>query len=118
MLSGFGNYHQTEARSGALPDKQNSPQHCAYDLFAEQLNGSAFTRPRHNQLRSWLYRQKPQAGAYRDIKLYSKPITHAFSAHQPPEPWRFSPLSASENAKDWIDGLWHVAGNSLCQTYL
>jgi len=118
MLAGFGNHHQTEALSGALPSQQNSPQQCAYDLFAEQFNGSAFTRPRHLQLKTWLYRKKPQAGAYINIKPYSKSITQPFSTYQPPEPWRFSPMLPPEQTQDWIDGLWHVAGNRLCQTYL
>jgi homogentisate 1,2-dioxygenase len=30
----------------ALPQGQNSPQKCAYGLYAEQLSGTAFTAPR------------------------------------------------------------------------
>lgn len=118
MPKGFGNYHQTEALINALPSSQNSPQHCEYDLFAEQINGSAFTRPRHLQLKSWLYRIKPQAGALTHIQRYSKTITQPFSEYQPPEPWRFSPWPSPNISQDWLDGLWHIAGNELCQTYL
>lgn len=60
-MSGFGNEHETEALPGALPVGQNSPQRSPYGLYAEQLSGSAFTAPRHQNLRSWLYRIRPSA---------------------------------------------------------
>ncbi|KAJ3272174.1 hypothetical protein HK104_004529 [Borealophlyctis nickersoniae] len=44
--AGFGNTFETEALPGALPVGQNSPQKCAYGLYAEQLSGTAFTAPR------------------------------------------------------------------------
>ena len=46
---------------GALPVGRNSPQRCAYGLYAEQLTGSAFTAPRGDNRRSWLYRIRPSA---------------------------------------------------------
>lgn len=58
-MSGFGNDFETEALPGALPQGQNSPQRCAYGLYAEQLSGSAFTAPRGVNERSWLYRIRP-----------------------------------------------------------
>jgi len=45
-MSGFGNSFETEALPGALPVGRNSPQRCAYGLYAEQLSGSPFTAPR------------------------------------------------------------------------
>lgn len=57
--SGFGNDFESEAVAGALPQGQNSPQKCAYGLYAEQLSGSAFTAPRGRNERSWLYRIRP-----------------------------------------------------------
>ncbi|HYL71827.1 MAG TPA: homogentisate 1,2-dioxygenase, partial [Candidatus Dormibacteraeota bacterium] len=45
-LSGFGNHFATEALPGALPQGRNSPQRCAYGLYAEQYSGTAFTAPR------------------------------------------------------------------------
>ena len=49
---GFGNHFSSESLPGALPLGQNSPQECAYGLYAEQLSGTAFTVPRsHNQRR-------------------------------------------------------------------
>ena len=56
---GFGNDFETEALKGALPQGQNSPQNCAYGLYAEQLSGSPFTALRGQNERSWLYRIRP-----------------------------------------------------------
>ena len=58
-MSGFGNSFETEALPGALPVGRNSPQRCAYGLYAEQLSGSPFTAPRATNERSWLYRIRP-----------------------------------------------------------
>lgn len=58
-MSGFGNEFETEALEGALPRGQNSPQRCAYGLYAEQLSGTPFTAPRATNARSWLYRIRP-----------------------------------------------------------
>src|SRR5664280_65760 len=60
-LSGFGNEFATEALSGALPVGRNSPQQAPYGLYAEQLSGTAFTAPRADNRRSWLYRIRPAA---------------------------------------------------------
>ena len=59
--SGFGDHYATEAVAGALPVGQNSPQKTPFGLYAEQLSGSAFTAPRHDNRRSWLYRLRPSA---------------------------------------------------------
>jgi homogentisate 1,2-dioxygenase len=57
--AGFGNQFLSEAVAGALPVGRNSPQRCAYGLYAEQLSGSPFTAPRGANERSWLYRIRP-----------------------------------------------------------
>ena len=69
-LSGFGNSFETEALPGALPVGMNSPQKCAYGLYAEQLSGSPFTAPQATNQRSWLYRIRPtvkHSGRYRRV---------------------------------------------------
>src|ERR1700761_5525277 len=81
-LPGFGAHHVTEAIPGALPEGQNSPQKPPFGLYAEQLSGTAFTAPRHENRRSWLYRLRPSAGhpAYRLIaqgRIRSGPFTEA-----------------------------------------
>src|SRR3546814_18522142 len=60
-IPGFGNHISTEAVAGALPVGQNSPQRPAFGLYTEQLSGTAFTAPRHETRRSWLYRMRPTA---------------------------------------------------------
>ena len=61
MQSGFGNHFETEAVAGALAAGSNSPQRPAFGLYAEQLSGTAFTAPRSENRRSWLYRLRPSA---------------------------------------------------------
>ena len=60
-LTGFGGHFESEAVPGALPKGRNSPQRPAFGLYTEQLSGSAFTAPRHENRRSWLYRMRPTA---------------------------------------------------------
>src|SRR6201996_95227 len=60
-LSGFGNEFSTEALPKTLPEGQNSPQRVSRGLYAEQLSGTAFTVPRGQNRRSWLYRIRPSA---------------------------------------------------------
>ena len=59
--TGFANEFATEAVAGALPIGRNSPQQVAHGLYAEQLSGTAFTAPRAQNRRSWLYRIRPAA---------------------------------------------------------
>ncbi|PJD93916.1 MAG: homogentisate 1,2-dioxygenase [Legionella sp.] len=117
-LYGFGNHHQTECMTGALPTKQNSPQHCAHNLFAEQLSGSAFSRPRHLNLHTWLYRKRPSV-AHADYQPYTTAsMKQPFAPLQPPNPMRWSPFSKPKKAQDFIDGLLHIAGSQFSQTYI
>ncbi|WP_045106246.1 homogentisate 1,2-dioxygenase [Legionella hackeliae] len=116
-LAGFGNYHQTEAIPGALPQDQNSPQQCAFGLYAEQLSGSAFTRPRHSNLRSWLYRTLPSV-VHADYKPYEKSFVINYAHMQPPNPMRWAPLPALSVAKDFIDGLFYIAGNTTMNAFI
>ena len=55
-MSGFGNDFETEALTGALPQGRNSPQKCNYGLYGEQLSGTAFTAPGHQNERTWCYK--------------------------------------------------------------
>jgi len=116
-LAGFGNHHQTEAIPGALPTTQNSPQRCEHGLFAEQLSGSAFTRPRHVNLHTWLYRQLPSV-MHHDYKPYAKSIGHPFAAQQAPNPMRWSAQDALTHPLDFLDGLMHIAGNRLLNAFI
>lgn len=114
--AGFGNYHQSEAIPGALPKQQNSPQQCQFGLYAEQLSGSAFTRPRHLNLRSWLYRTLPSV-VHSDYEPYNQAgLTYA--ALQAPNPFRWSPLALPDKKQDFVDGLFHIAGNHLVNAFI
>lgn len=116
-LSGFGNHHATEAIPGALPPSQNSPQQCPFSLFAEQLSGSAFTTPRHANYHSWLYRLLPSV-IQSDYVPYNSVALSSFAKQQAPNPMRWSPQERPSLQHDFIDGLFHVAGNTLLNTYV
>ncbi len=116
-LTGFGNHHQTEAIAGALPERQNSPQRCPFGLYAEQLNGSAFTRPRHNNLHSWLYRLIPSV-VHSDYTHYACGISNPLAALQAPNPMRWSVMTEPLVEQDFVDGLFHLAGNHHVRAYV
>ncbi|WP_449469700.1 homogentisate 1,2-dioxygenase [Sphingobium chungangianum] len=113
-LCGFGNVHSTEAVAGALPIGRNSPQHAPYGLYAEQLSGTAFTAPRHQNQRSWLYRMRPSAehGPYQPYDgarlLRSGPLPDGLLS---PNRLRWDPLGMPEAPTDFIDGLVTYAMN-------
>ncbi|HEY5862768.1 MAG TPA: homogentisate 1,2-dioxygenase, partial [Casimicrobiaceae bacterium] len=111
--SGFGNEFATEALPGALPAGRNSPQRVAYGLYAEQLSGTAFTAPRAQNRRSWLYRLRPAAvhgpfKALRHAKLRSPPFT---DVETPPDQLRWDPFPLPKAPADFVDGLFTIAGN-------
>ena len=111
-MSGFGNEFATEALPGTLPDGRNSPQRVAHGLYAEQLSGTAFTAPRHENRRSWLYRIRP-AAMHGEFTLLPHAQFHNDFGDGPvtPDQLRWSPLPLPEAPVDFIDGLFTVAGN-------
>ena len=116
-IAGFGNHHMSEAIQGALPSKQNSPQNCNFGLYAEQLSGSAFTRPRALNLHSWLYRILPSV-VHKDYRAYPHAMNSPFAPLQAPNPMRWSPLAQNTTDQDFVDGLFHIAGSVRLNTYL
>ncbi len=114
--SGFGNQFESEAIAGALPQQRNSPQRVAFGLVAELMSGSAFTAPRAENRRTWMYRRQPSvaSGAY-------APMPHAFwktgavgGVNAPPDPMRWAALAvpdSSEQPLDFIDGLRTIVVN-------
>jgi homogentisate 1,2-dioxygenase len=110
--SGFGNEFSSEAQPGALPDGQNSPQRCPYDLYAEQLSGTAFTAPRASNRRSWLYRIRP-AAVHGSFSLIEAGTFHNRFDEQaaPPDQLRWSPQELPQARRDFLDGLFTMAGN-------
>src|SRR6476646_7251775 len=105
--SGFGNAFATEAVEGTLPVGRNSPQRVAHGLYAEQLSGSAFTAPRSENRRSWLYRMRPTADhrpfeAYSGARRFGAPASDAQLA---PNRLRWDPPSDLSHGTDFVDGL-------------
>ena len=106
-LTGFGGHFETEAVPGALPKGRNSPQRPAFGLYAEQLSGSAFTAPRHENRRSWLYRMRPTAD-HRPYRPYGGAPLFAPGAANgpiPPNRLRWDPPADLPADKDFVDGL-------------
>ncbi len=115
--TGFGSELQTEALPGALP-AHNSPQHVSYGLYAEQVSGTAFTAPRHQNRRSWLYRIRPVAGQV-CAQPYDQPkFGVPLNTTTPPVPLRWNPPALPDTPTDFVDGLFTLAGNgSAAQQY-
>jgi homogentisate 1,2-dioxygenase len=111
--SGFGNEFATEALPGALPEGQNSPQRAPYGLYAELISGTAFTQPRADNLRSWVYRLRPSAvhGAFKRIdngQLRTPPFDEGVLT---PQQTRWDPAPIPEDNTDLIDGLQTMGAN-------
>ncbi|HLY51443.1 MAG TPA: homogentisate 1,2-dioxygenase [Steroidobacteraceae bacterium] len=109
--SGFGNHFATEALPGALPQGRNSPQRCAYGLYAEQYSGTAFTAPRHANRRSWLYRIRPAAVHGSFAPLESPRLVGRFEGAPSPDQLRWDPLPIPRAPTDFVAGLITAAGN-------
>ena len=111
-MSGFGNEFATEAIPGALPVGRNSPQKVAFGLYAEQLTGSAFTAPRGENRRSWLYRIRP-AAMHGSFAPFAQPRFHDRFGDGPvsPDQMRWNPLPLPQAPTDFVEGLYAVAGN-------
>jgi homogentisate 1,2-dioxygenase len=108
-LNGFGNEHQSEALTGALPVGQFSPQKAPYGLYAEQFSSTAFTAPRASNRRTWFYRIRPSVarGDFRSLanssnKVRSGPLTEGDAV---PNPLRWDPLPMPNEPTDFVDGL-------------
>jgi homogentisate 1,2-dioxygenase len=110
--SGFGNEFATEALPGALPVGRNAPQRVPYGLYAEQLSGTAFTAPRAENRRSWLYRIHPACAHLPFVKISDGAIEARFGEEPTtPSQLRWDPLPMPGAATDFVDGLVTMAGN-------
>jgi len=106
--NGFNNELESEALDNALPRNQNSPQHAQYGLYAEQINGSAFTAPRHINHKSWLYKIYPSVvhSKYELSKTQQFRINKNLDiAKFPALQLRWSPLEYPENPKSFYESL-------------
>ncbi len=111
--SGFGNEFATESVAGALPVGRNSPQIAPHGLYAEVLSGTAFTAPRAENVRTWLYKIRPSAmhGPLRRIEnglVRSGPFDEV---ETPPNRLRWDAFPIESSAVDFVDGLATIAGS-------
>ncbi|MGW8189376.1 homogentisate 1,2-dioxygenase [Sphingomonas hankookensis] len=104
---GFANHIATEAVTGALPIGRNSPQRVPFGLYAEQLSGTAFTAPRAENRRSWLYRLRPTANHGAFVPYAGASHLKSAPIDTPPSPnrMRWDPLPLPTEPTDWVDGL-------------
>ena len=114
--SGFGNQFASEAVPGTLPQGRNSPQQVALGLYAELLSGSAFTAPRADNRRTWMYRRQPgvvcTGTAYEPLPHATWKTGAAMGVDTPPNPlrWHATPVP-TDRPLDFIDGLHTVVVN-------
>ncbi|MFL6733166.1 MAG: homogentisate 1,2-dioxygenase [Sphingomicrobium sp.] len=106
-LTGFGGHFETEAVQGALPAGRNSPQRPAFGLYAEQVSGTAFTAPRHENRRSWLYRLHPTAEhppfqQWQGGRLFGAP---PLSGPLAPNRLRWDPVADLPDDTDFLEGM-------------
>ena len=112
-LSGFGNEQASEALPDTLPRGQNAPQQPPRGLYAEQISGTAFTAPRGENRRSWLYRIRPSAmhPPFRPIGNGLVRGTPFAEVPAPPNRLRWDPLPFPDAPADFIDGIMTLGGN-------
>jgi homogentisate 1,2-dioxygenase len=120
--SGFGNQFATEAVPGSLPVGRNSPQQAAHGLYAELISGSAFTAPRVQNQRTWLYRRQPAVvvGAYQPYAQAFWKTGAAEALNPPPDPLRWHPTEVpaeAEQALDFVDGVRTVVCNGDAEAH-
>ena len=107
-MSGFGNGFETEALPGALPLGRNSPQRCAYGLYAEQLSGSPFTAPRKSNERSWLYRIRPTVAHWSTFRKADAGLWRTAPAPEvdtPIAPLRWDPIPIPAKPVSFVEGI-------------
>jgi homogentisate 1,2-dioxygenase len=106
--AGFGNEHESEAVVGALPVGRNSPQKPPLGLYAEQVNGTAFTAPRAANRRTWLYRIRPTVlhqGTFREIDAGGWRTAPDATAQTVTAPLRWSPFALPDTPTDFVSGM-------------
>ena len=109
-LSGFGNDFETEALPSALPQGMNSPQRVSYGLYGEQLSGTAFTAPTHQNERTWCYRIRPSVKHTHRFTKIDLPYWRSAPNINPDVislgQYRWDPIPHSTTTPlDWLSGM-------------
>lgn len=113
-LSGFGNEHASEAVEGALPVGQNNPQKPPMGLYAEQLSGTAFTAPRAENRRTWMYRIRPSVRHVHDLSEVDHGLIRTAPARETEPPigqLRWDAVPMPEEPVTWLEGLQTIGTN-------
>ena len=112
--SGFGNEFATEARAGALPVGQNSPQRNAYGLYTEQVSGSSFTERRGKNRRTWMYRIRPSV-VHEPYRMFEKETLWRSGPFNevptPPNQMRWNPPEFPAAPTDFVEGVTTIGGS-------
>lgn len=94
---GFGNFLCSEAIENTLPKYQNSPQHLPAGLYAEQINGTAFSKLRHQNFFTWMYRLQPSAALHEQpYQLSRHQILEPLCPELAPNPMRWACMDTKE----------------------
>ncbi|MBU2963550.1 homogentisate 1,2-dioxygenase [Citreicella sp. C3M06] len=108
-MPGFGNDFETEALPGALPEGMNSPQRCAYGLYGEQLSGTAFTAPSHQNERTWCYRIRPSVKHSHRYEKIALPYWKSAPCVDPDVTslgqYRWDPVPHTDAPLTWLTGM-------------
>lgn len=110
--TGFGNTFESECIPNALPQGRNNPRKVPCGLYAEQLSGSAFTAPRFENRRTWLYRIQPSVA--NGVEEKGAPLAEPvfFGGVDPskdlvldPRPLRWKPMPPPDSTCDFVTGM-------------
>ncbi|RTE70024.1 hypothetical protein BHE90_015589 [Fusarium euwallaceae] len=113
--AGFGNHFRSELIPGTLPQGQNHPQICRFNLYTEVLTSSAFAAPRHANMSSVLYRCRPSCAigkslqtSYLAPKLTTNQMVIVKSIASQAE---WAPFELPDKKTDFVDGVKTVGGS-------
>ncbi|KAJ6780860.1 hypothetical protein PWT90_01902 [Aphanocladium album] len=121
-LPGHGNRFISEALPGVIPRSQNTPQRVKYDLYSEQLNGSAVNTKRTEIRHVWMYRVRPSV-AHGDVapcpsvnehiesSFTSNPAVEACASQQAWDPFPIPETGAADaSAVNFVQGIRTIGG--------
>ncbi|KAI1850073.1 hypothetical protein JX266_004452 [Neoarthrinium moseri] len=116
---GFGNFFNSEAVPGVIPESQNTPQVCKYGLYPEQLTSTGFIASRNSMQHVWFYRILPgvvQGAAAKlsgNLDLEANFSTNNDNVEFPPHAlcWLPFKLPSQSERVDFIEGIKTIAGN-------
>ena len=87
----------------------NSPQRVSYGLYGEQLSGTAFTAPTHQNERTWCYRIRPSVKHTHRFTKIDLPYWRSAPNINPDVislgQYRWDPIPHSSTPLDWLSGM-------------